>query len=157
MKKLTAVAYTERSTGRDVTLASLFIWTPYVTYRILRFAGVPVEEAPAVDLLELETGITVRAHKFRPWPGTPAVSALEYPSGRTYGMPDLELAKYFNHVPLDPEGLPPGVYTIPYPLSEQLFELKLPCDYEIKEAYGNVDDRPTLEQAGLLASLFALD
>src|SRR5258707_11019234 len=101
MKKTTAAAYTERATGLDVTLTSLFIWTPYVTYRILRYVAAPAAEPPVVELTELETGKLVRAHQLRPWPGTPAVSALEYPSGRTYGVPNLELAKYFSGTPLN--------------------------------------------------------
>jgi hypothetical protein len=157
VKKTTPANYTERATGLDVTLTSLFIWTPYVTYRILRYVAAPSVEAPVVELVELETGVVVKAHQFRPWPGTAAMSALEYPSGRTYGVPNLELAKYFSGTPLDAADIPTGAFTMPYQLSELLCELKLPCDYVIREAYGGVDERPLRVQAELLASLFALD
>jgi hypothetical protein len=85
------------------------------------------------------------------------MSALEYPSGRTYGVPNLELAKYFSGTPLDAADIPTGAFTMPYQLSEQLCELKIPCDYVIREAYGALDARPLKTQAELLASLFALD
>lgn len=153
-----SAAYTERATGRGVTLSSLFIWTPYITFRVLRWDDNPPVDPPVVTLVELETGIQVKAHQFHAWPGTVPVSGLEYPSGRTYGMPNFELAKYFSGAPLDEYDIPAGApLSIPYALSEQLFELKLPCDYVIQEAYGSVDDRPLIAQAGLLASIFSLD
>lgn len=68
---------------------------------------------------EIATGTPVLVTTFFHWEGYERISAVEYPSGRTYALPDAELIKYF---------------TIDRP--QEVF----------MQAFGGIDDRPTGEQ-----------
>jgi hypothetical protein len=51
-----------------------------------------------VRLLEKETGIEVLAEAHCEWPPYPRYTVINYPSGRSYALPDAEVEKFFDMI-----------------------------------------------------------
>lgn len=79
--------------------------------------------------VENETGVEVKVRALFVWEPYPQQCEVEFPSGKTFGMPSSEILRYFS--------------------------IKSPQEVVITQAFGAIDERPTRDQ--LAACLSQLD